>query len=175
MATGSDTVLCVNSLTVPVTVTASVVGTTKTALDSHAMDSGIVSGVGRNLHMRAWGLLTTSVTPVTYNVTVEYGTTVLCQTGAFTPTALLTNMAWELWCEITTITSGAPGTVEAQGIFDYYSAATTLNPQTMSNTATVSVTNTGVVTPRIAITFGGSTAGNSITIRTDLWEAGGLT
>lgn len=175
MATGSDMVLGVNSLVSPVTVTASVVNTTKTALDSKALTSGILGTIGRSLHMRAYGLMTTSAVPVTYNVTVEYGTTVLCSTGVFTPTALITSMLWSLDADITTITVGAPGTVEAHGVFNLYTTIATLNPQAMKNAATVSVTNSGIVTPRLAITFSGNTAGNNIIIRSDVWEVGGLT
>ena len=168
---GSITEMGVNALVTPATVTASVVGTTKTVLDSLALPAGILATVGRNLHMRASGLLTTSAVPVTYNVTVEYGSTVLCSTGVFTPTALLSNALWEMWCDLTSV---AAGTVEAQGVFNFYSTVATLNPQAMVNTATVAATITGPVTPRIANTFGGNTVGNNISIRTDLWEVGGL-
>lgn len=171
---GAITDIGVNALTTATTVSAATVGTTKTALDSIALPSGILATVGRNLHMRAKGTITTSGTPVTYNITVEYGTTVLCSTGAFTPTASLTNMAWRLECDVTTITSGAPGSVEAQGVFFYDPTRSSENIQDMGNTAVVSITNTGVVTPRIAVTFGGNTAGNTITIRTDVWSVGGL-
>lgn len=171
------TVLGVNCLTTDVTVTASVVNTTKTALDSKALPSEVLGSLGRNLHIRARGLITTSAVPVTYNVFVDYGTTRVCSTGVFTPTAAMTNSNWELECDVTTTvvgTAAGGGTVEGQGIFRYYPTASTIAVQTLTNGGAVSMTNTGIVTPRLAIQYGGNTLGNSINIRTDVWEVGGL-
>lgn len=171
---GAITVLGVHCLTSPVTITASVVNTTETTLDSKALPTDILrpnSLYGRNLNIRAKGLLTTSLVPVTINVKMKYGSTVLCSTGAFTPVVSLTNTPWQLEIDVSSVSSG---TVEAQGLFRYADTVTTLNTQNMSNTGTVAATITGAITPAITITYGGNTAGNSITIRTDIWEIGGL-
>lgn len=129
--------------------------TTETTLASEVLKSGIINEVGRNVRLRAYGLVGTAAVGVgDFTFRVKYGSTTVAS-GTFTMADNLTDKLWILECDITTITTGAPGTVEAQGAatFVFSSGGSTNVILALLNTGTVSVDTTGAVTVSITGQF----------------------
>lgn len=155
-----------------VTVTASVVNTTETTLlgtttGSTSLEGGILR-VGRSLRVHLGGYITTSATPVTIRVKIKIGSVAVFDTGVVTPAINLASNGFECNAVMITKSVGASGVVSsasglvisgAAGVPIYYSSI---------NAATVNTTTTGAID--VSVTFGGNTAGNSMSLRNVLCE-----
>lgn len=122
--------------------------------------------VGRGLRVRSWGVYG-SKAALPGNITIDLmaGTTVLATTGAQAATANLTNDAWNLEANVVCITTGAGGTVEAQGMCFLQTGVLIDNPEHMANTATVALDTTASQAIGIRITWGTADPANTITQR----------
>lgn len=152
-----------------VTVTASVVNTTETTLlgspsaGSTSVEGGLLR-VGRVLKFSLGGSLTTSAVPVTFRVRIKLGSVTIMDGNVATPTATLTNSMFS--AEFTTLvtTLGATGTCNTTGIFFYRDTNSGL-PLILNQVNTGAVIDTTATNSLdVTITFGGNTAGNSITL-----------
>jgi hypothetical protein len=83
-------------------------------LGSATLIAAYFNVAGRALKVKAWGVLSNTGTP-TLNIKVKAGSTVLAATGDVTLAADQTNAQWELECDIVCRSTGAAGTVIAQG------------------------------------------------------------
>ncbi len=145
-------------------------GTTETTIYSEALPSGILNNAGRNLRIRLWGIFTSSLVPPTLTIRIKYGSTTLI---TLTPvlTASLTNQGWQAEADLTTRSSGS---VFAQALALFRSAAAVLDNAFASNTAAGAPTTSGGVTLNITAQWGTATTGNVLTLTNALPEVGGL-
>lgn len=98
---------------------------------------------GRSVRLTARGLLSSAAVPGTLTIALKLGSTGIVTTGAQTPTALLTDLFWECEVLLTCRTTGATGTVIAQGSFRYFAAAVgAITGWEMIDTSTVTVDTT---------------------------------
>jgi len=127
---------------------------------------------GKNLRVIARGVHTSDGAKLgTLRIKLRIGTTVLGDTAAFSQTSPVTNAAWELRSDITCISAGNPGTVEAQGLclVEYTTGAPIL--RSMVNTAVVNLDTTTGANLQISVQFSQASATNSITMRQFIVEA----
>lgn len=115
-------------------------------------------GIGRTLLIRAGGWFTTSSTAMTQTISCSLdaaaGTQsgqVLGKTGAFTPTASVTNGAWQLdlWVTCTAIGVGTSATLNTVG---------NLMWGTANNAATAAPQSFMIGAPQTAVTFNSTSA-----------------
>jgi len=130
--------------------------------------------VGRVLRISAQGVYS-SLVAAAGNLTIDLmaGTTVLGTTGAQALVVNLTNDGWEATGNVVCITTGAGGTVEAQGKSMLETALTTAAIELMQNTATVALDTTVSQTIGVRVTFSVANASNSIQQRLLLIDIGG--
>lgn len=122
--------------------------------------------IGRGVRVRAWGVYgTKAAAPGNLTIDLMAGTTVLASTGAQNLTANLTNDGWILEADVVCITTGAGGTVEAQGWFDKQTTALLQDTEFMTNTATVGLDTTASKNIQIRVTWGTADTANTITQR----------
>jgi hypothetical protein len=131
--------------------------------------------VGRALQIRAHGVYSTLVA-VAGNLTLDLiaGATILATTGAQALTVNLTNLGWELTADVVCITTGAGGTVEAQGKAILETTGLTTNVEMMPNVATVALDTTAIKNIGVQVTFSVANAANTITQRLLLVSVGGV-
>ncbi len=125
---------------------------------------------GRSIRVVAFGLVTThSVAPGLKLDIVADDTstvTVLCTTTATVMPVSLVDRMWHIDGAVTCITTGAPGTVEAQGIWTKFSGAATAVSHEMRNTAVVSLSTEAEQTIRLQATWtAGADANSSVEVR----------
>jgi len=155
--------------------TASVIGTTETDLDSGSGSVGNKSITGGTMivgNIYRWhyaGVMTTSATPPTIRLRMEFGglTTLVGDTGAFTPDALLTDMPWEFDAQLVVRTLGASGTCILTGRFTQGTSTSALaTPKFIfMRPAEATIDTTGTNSCRMTITYGAGTADNTFTTR----------
>ena len=112
---------------------------------------------GKTVRVRAFGVLSSTGTP-NLTVKVKFGSTVIATTGAVAQSGTPTDVGWELDCLITCRTTGASGTVFAQGVFRY---GTVVMP--LAATAAVTVDTTGAHIIDLTAQWGAMDPGNTIT------------
>lgn len=119
--------------------------------------------VGKTLRVRAYGFYGTKAAPVgTFTLKLKYGTTVLI-TISPTLTASLSNQQWEATFDITCRTTGATGTVFAQGSANFWTVATTAGPINAVTTSTTTIDTTTSNKLDLTVQWGTSNASNTIT------------
>jgi hypothetical protein len=80
---------------------------------------------GKKLRIRAYGVVTTAAAPGTSTIALALGTNIIWSPSAFTPTASLTNVPFELISEIVCSSAGASGTAIMNSTLKYTTAAAT--------------------------------------------------
>ncbi len=129
--------------------------------------------VGRVYKVTAYGTYTNSTTATNGTVKLKFGSTVLATTVATVLTASST-LGWQLNAQITCITAGASGTVEAQGRLSNSTSTTASNVVQMVNTAVVSSINTTTTQQlQLSAAVSQTVGAPSITLREFLVEAVG--
>jgi hypothetical protein len=153
--------------------------TTATAVEATASETTLLSAAvtfetktlpantliaGRTLRIRASGHYSTKAsTAGNLNLLIYLGSTAIVSTGDFAVTDNLTGRGWKLDVEITCYTTGASGTVWAQGIAMLFTAAGTIVHREMVKTATVTVDTTASQAVDVRADWQTSDASNSIT------------
>lgn len=90
----------------------------------------------------------------------------LAVTAAVTPGAAVAAQGWEAQVDTNVYTSGAPGTVDAQGFAAFGLTATTTSPLiTMPNASTVAIDTTVNEYLAVSVQFNNNSASNTITLR----------
>lgn len=135
--------------------------------------------IGTTIEIEAWGLMTTAGSPGTLQMEVKYGDlatgTVLLDTGAITPTSSQTNALVHMRAILTCITTGATGTIEAQGIvaWDDDGAPAHRGMGTgatgLGNTAAITIDTTAQTDLNLSVTWGSAVSGDSFS-----WRAGSV-
>lgn len=126
-------------------------------LGSAALIAAYFSAAGKLLRVRAWGILSNTGTP-TLNLKVKAGSTVLAATGDVTLEADQTDVQWSLEVDIVCRTTGATGTVFAQGL-----ARVGVVFYPMTNTAVSSAIDlTAAITVGVTADWSAADSGNSI-------------
>lgn len=119
--------------------------------------------IGKTIRVKMMGFYGTKASPVgALTVRLKYGSTTLL---TLSPTLVvsLTNQPFFLDFDITCRTTGATGTVFAQGIGDFYSAAATSGPITGVTTATTTIDTTASSKIDITFQWATSNANNTVT------------
>lgn len=121
--------------------------------------------VGKALRVRVLGVWGTTIIAPTINIKFKLGSTVIVATGAVTAPTSLSNQWFEVIVELTCRTTGASGTVIAQGAFLNAEASATFVAfaYPMSETSTNTVDTTGTLAVDVTATWGTSNAANTIT------------
>jgi hypothetical protein len=145
-------------------------GTTETTIYSEALPVGRLNLVGCNLRLRLWGIFTSSGTPPTLTIRIKYGSTTLI-TLVPVLTASLTNQGWKVEADLTTRVSGS---VFAQALALFRSAAAVLDNFFAANTAAGTPTTTGTVTLNVTAQWGAATTGNVLTLTNALPSLDGI-
>jgi hypothetical protein len=119
---------------------------------------------GRSVRVKVRGLLSTAAVPGTLDVKFKLGSTQIVATGAQTPTASLTTRYFEVDVLLTCRTTGATGTVIAQGLMTHMPAAQSAAAVLweLQNTATVTIDTTAAQTIDVTADWGTADAANSI-------------
>jgi len=112
---------------------------------------------GKTVRCTARGYVSNTGTP-TLEAKAKLGSTALVTTGAITTASGLSNTGWELIVEMTCRTTGASGTVMAQGVLRI---GTTIYP--MVATAATTIDTTGSLAADVTITWGTSSGSNTLT------------
>jgi hypothetical protein len=112
---------------------------------------------GRTLRVKAAGFISETGTP-TLNIKFKLGATVICETGAVTLPASLSNSMLSVDVLLTSRTPGASGAVIAQG---YVFAGSTIIG--MVATATSTVDTTGTLALDVTATWGVADPANTLT------------
>jgi hypothetical protein len=112
---------------------------------------------GRSLHIRAMGFVSTTGTP---NLTLKFklGSTVIASTGAVATGSGLANALWTVDVWLTCRTTGATGTVFAQG-----QAFVAAAYEPMVNTTTSTIDTTGTLAMQVTAQFSAADPANTIT------------
>lgn len=119
--------------------------------------------VAKTIKVRMWGFYGTKASPVgALTIRFKYGSTTLV-TLSPTLTVSLTNQAFNLEFELTCRTTGATGTVFAQGEGKFYSAAGTAGLISGVNTATTTINTTASSKIDVTAQWATSNASNTIT------------
>lgn len=158
--------------TADVTVIASTVNTTETTLRGTTISGGAtleggLIRVGRAIRVTIGGLITTSAVPVTIRIRIKIGSIAIADTGAVTPTANVTNGAFNVYTTAICRAIGASGTFTGSGN-SIVGAAIGTQAFTMQVTSTVDTTTSANMD--MTITYGGNTAGNQVTVGSILCE-----
>ncbi len=133
---------------------ASIIGT---GLGSLTLAANYLS-TGRTLVIDLAGFISETGTP-TLNIQLKLGATVIVSSGAATLPASLSNSMLRVHLELTVRTTGATGTVIAQG---YAIAGTTIIP--LVATAAATVNTTGTLALDVTATWGAADPANTLTI-----------
>lgn len=142
------------------------------ASDTSIIGSGVGSkttpanyfAAGTSIMVQLSGYVSTPATPDTLNVKIKAGATSVGATGAFTPSALLSNATFRLFGLITCRTAGATGTFIINTMMEITGASlTTANESKILNTATVTLDTTGTLAWDITAAWSSTTAGDVIT------------
>lgn len=123
------------------------------------------SAAGSVMEVCASGIYTTAVTPGTIRFKMKFGSTVITDTGAFTPAISITNGVYAACVHLTARTVGASGTIMASDILPISAAVLALGGATFTNPTpgtAVTVDTTGTLTMDFTVTFS-LNATNSIT------------
>ena len=119
---------------------------------------------GRSFHLHARGYLSTDAVPGTLRIRVKLGSTVIADTTAKTPGGGLTNQGLEVDVEWTCRTTGASGTVMAQGNSHYHTGTVGSEEFDMVNTAATTIDTTVSQTIDVTVEWSTASANNSLTI-----------
>lgn len=130
--------------------------------------------VGRAVRVKARGIYST-LAAIAGNLTLDLiaGATVLATTGAQALTVNLANVYWEVEADFVCITTGAGGTVEAQGKATLETTPILSNIEGMQNAAVVALDTTALKNVGIQVTFSVANAANTIQQRQLFVDIGG--
>jgi len=126
--------------------------------------SALVAGMV--VRVKLFGVYSTGVIAPTLTLRIYFGATVLVSSGAITTVAGVTNEGWSGEGLFIVQTIGATGTVEAQGLSEFSTAATAALFINMDNTASITVNTTIAQTVQVSVQWGGTVAASdTITLR----------
>lgn len=97
---------------------------------------------GMLVRIEAYGVYSTPASPGSVRYKVKLGSTVILDTTSQSMTANLTNRGWSIYGSFRVMTTGASGTVEAQGRMLFNTSAGAASQWDMENTATITVDTT---------------------------------
>ena len=114
--------------------------------------------IGKTVRVRARGYISDTGTP-NFTAKIKFGSTVIMSTGTVAFAGTISNNQWVIEGVITCRTTGASGTVAAQGSF--YEDPD--NRRGMTNTATVTVDTTATQAITVTFQWGAADPANTIT------------
>lgn len=120
---------------------------------------------GSIIRVNLYGVYGTTVVAPTLTGKLKLGSTVMLNTGALTTVVSLTNAGW--WAEALMIvqTTGASGSIEAQGYAVFATAATTGLSVNIANTAAITIDTTAAQALTVTTQWSAANAANTITLR----------
>jgi hypothetical protein len=135
-------------------------GDTLTAAGSFATTCTITAStmaVGDVYDLWGAGTNANSGTGSNWSYGIKFGTTTVLSGGNIFENASVSG-AWDLLAKVTVITTGATGTIEAQGLFNSTTTAGLLSPKSLFNTAVITIDTTAnqVITFTEVATPGGT-------------------
>ena len=129
---------------------------------------------GKTIRLTASGYFSTDLIPNTLNIRFKLGSTTIVSTGAFTPSGSLSNQFWRVELFLTCRTTGATGTVIAQGVFQDIDTGITagLNAYPMLDTTTNTIDTTASQIVDLSADWDGigAQAGDTITATNSVLE-----
>lgn len=117
---------------------------------------------GKTIRIKMSGYTTNTGTP-SIRLRGVYDSTDIADSGFVAMVNISGTRQWELEIVATCRSVGATGTIYAQGLFSYFSDATTRNFIPLLSTAAVTIDTTGAVALGVGVTWGGADPANSIT------------
>lgn len=118
---------------------------------------------GKKVTVRVSGTVATdAVTPGTLNVQLKFGSTVIAQTTATTMLAVTGTRNWTADFEVVCRSTGASGTLQAGGNFEFYSAAGTKQFWECAQNLVSSFNTTSTHVVDVTATWGTADADNTI-------------
>lgn len=122
--------------------------------------------VGAAIRVTLRGVYSTAVAAPTISVALKLGSTTVLATGSVSPLAAsASNDGWSYEALLIVQTTGATGTVEAQGTSIWQTAASTSAVQPLENTAPITIDTTVTQAVTVVVTWGTASASNTITLR----------
>jgi len=126
--------------------------------------SALVAGMV--VRVKLFGTYSTGVIAPSLTLRIYFGSTVLISSGAITTVAGVTNEGWSGEGLFIVQITGATGTIEAQGLSEFSTAATAALFINMDNTAPITVNTTIAQTVQVSAQWGGTVAASdTITLR----------
>jgi hypothetical protein len=162
----TPTILFTNSAvnTVANTATETAVASAITKIGSHVMGAYLLKA-GSVIRIRTKGILS-CLSSATINYKIKIGTTVIVATGVITIPAALTNKAFDIQVDLTTLTVGGTGTVIGSGTMRILNGLSTVYTAEMMITAAVTVSTIVSNNLETTVTWGAASASNTITTQT---------
>jgi hypothetical protein len=146
------------------------VGNTTTATNfasTYGLPAGALNVVGRRIRPQIWGLYSTDAV-FGHAITLDLlaGSTVVLTTGSVSLTlGGAGNKGWMIVGDLACRSTGAAGTVEAQGLALFAGSGLVPDAAFMTNTGTIQWDLTQGVTFQVRATWGTASASNTITMR----------
>ncbi len=136
--------------------------TTETAFASTCTIAANTLSAGDVIRIKLWGVYSNTLTPPTVTQKIKMGSTTLASTGAVTTGASASDKGWSSEMYILVLSTGASGTIDAQGYAEYATAATTALTINNSNASALSIDTT--TDQAISATMQWSVASSSDTV-----------
>lgn len=122
--------------------------------------------IGTVIRVKLFGVYSTGVVAPTLALKIYFGSTVMLVSGSLTTVGNITNDGWSAEGLFTVQTIGAAGTIEAQGLSEFSTAATAVLFVNMDNAAPITVNTQISETVQVSVQWGGTVnASDTITLR----------
>jgi len=153
--------------------------TTETTLFSGASAWTAGAGffvAGRGIRLTAHGYFSRSNTTDTIRFKVKLGSTIILDSLAFDPhvAGTITNQGWKLTCDIVCRTTGASGTLQAEGLLTYSDDSSSVTQIVrglpLVNTGTVTYDTTASNSTDLTAQWSVASTSNTITCTNAQWE-----
>ena len=132
------------------------------SIPSYSIPANTLSA-GTIVRIKMWGIYSTAVVPPTLTMKIKLGGTTYLLTGAVTTVGSLSNQQFTGEANFTCFTTGAGGTIQADGMGFLETAATTSLSVSVPNTSTQTINTTISQAITATVTWGTANASNTIT------------
>lgn len=139
--------------------------TTETAFSQSYTIPANTLTVGKTVRLTARGVYSTNTSAQTFTLNAKLGSTLIASTGANNLSASMSNRGWAVILDITCLSTGVSGTIEAQGQMYTSSSAIGTQLADMENTAPITIDTTSSQVLQLFVVWNAASAANTITCR----------
>jgi hypothetical protein len=139
--------------------------TTETTFASNVVIPANNCQVGKSYQIIARGVYGSAASAPTLRLRVKADTTNLLSSSLVATNNSLTDRQWSVTADMTCITTGGSGSVEAQGTLTLATTANAATQRELSNTSTVTLDTTTSHAIQLSAQFGTADPSNTITLR----------